>query len=291
MIAQRPRRKEVARKGSTSTNYPLVERVIVNGDGKFRQLLLQSGVRAHALPCYAVRERYAMSLIGQITGLRPTKSGIPKLTIQIAVESQFDTNVAILAVNTEVRVSASAHSYDAWGSAQFLGFAVWESYLSQLPKGGKSTWEVGLPLSSLQLQKIDEARDGRDIWLMAHSTFTAAVIPNTGTTNYCSFISGMLSDPSRSAGNCIYKIARSDWLKLRKELGYGEYLLIEIPLHISLKKGMAKALEHLQAASDHFAEDRADETLASCYKIFEYLAQKVGAKHPDQNGFEKLLGL
>lgn len=230
-----------------------------------------------------------MSLIGQITGLRPTKSGIPKLTIQIAVESQFDANVAVLTVNTEVRVSASAYSHDAWGSAAFLGFAVWDSWITQLPKGGKTTWEMGLPLSPVHLQIIEEARDGRDIWLMAHSTFTAAAIPNTGTTNYGSFMSGMLSDPSRSAGTCIYKIARSDWLQLRKELGYGERMLIEIPLHISAKKGMAKALEHLQAASDHFAEDRSEETLASCYRIFEYLAHKVGVNNPDQNGFEKLL--
>jgi hypothetical protein len=61
-----------------------------------------------------------MSLIGQITGLRPSKIGIPKLAIQIAVESQFGANIAILAINTEVRASALTNSFDAWASAQFL---------------------------------------------------------------------------------------------------------------------------------------------------------------------------
>jgi hypothetical protein len=230
-----------------------------------------------------------MSLIGQITGLRPSKSGIPKLTIQIAVENQFDANIAVLAVNTEVRASASPDSYDAWGSSQFLGYAVWECWSTQIAKSGKTTWELALPLSHYQIQKIEDARNGRDVSLMIRCSFTAAVIPDTGTTNYGAFISSNLSDPSRSAGNCVHKIARSDWLKLRKELGYGECLLIEIPLRTPARKGMAKALEHLDAASDHFAEDRPDETLASCYKAFEYLAQKAGFENPDQNAFEKLL--
>jgi hypothetical protein len=195
----------------------------------------------------------------------------------------------ILAANTEVRASPAGNNYDAWGSAQFLGYAVLESSSAQIGKGGKTTWEVGLPLTRSHLQKIEEVRNGRDVWLMVHCSFTAAVISNTGTTNYGPFMSNWLSDTSGSTGCCVYKIARSDWLKHRSELGYGDSLLIEIPLHVPTKKGMAKALEHLGAASMQFGEDRADDTLASCYTAVEYLAQTSGAKNPDQNGFEKLL--
>ncbi len=145
-------------------------------------------------------------------------------------------------------------------------------------------------MSQHQLQKIEEDRGARDVSLIAQCWFSAALIANTGTTNYGPFISAYLSDVHHSAGFCVHKIARSDWLKYLKELGYGEHLLIEIPMWAPAKKGIGKAVEHLEAASIHFAEDRANETMASCYKAFEYLAHKAGAKNPDQNGFEKLLG-
>jgi len=143
-------------------------------------------------------------------------------------------------------------------------------------KGGKTTWEMDLPLPHDRLQTTEDARRGQDVSLVVHCAFTAAMLPNTGTTSYGPFIAAYVSDVSRSAGYCIHKIARSDWLKYLKELGYGEHLLIEIPMRIPAKKGMAKAVEHLESASSHFAEDRADETMASCYKAFEYLAHTAG---------------
>jgi len=230
-----------------------------------------------------------MSLIGSIAGLRTSKIGIPKLTIQIAIENQFDASVAILAVNTEVRAGASVHLFEAMTSSQFLGYAVWESSSAQIPKGGKITWEVGLPLPHDRLQTIEDARRGQDMSLVVHCSFTAAMMPNTGSTNYGQFIASYVSDVSRSAGYCIHKIARSDWLKYLKELGYGDSLLIEIPMRVPAKKGMEKALEHLAAAWDHFSEARDDETLISCYKAFEHLAKKADFELPDQSAFEKLL--
>jgi hypothetical protein len=79
-------------------------------------------------------------------------------------------------------------------------------------------------------------------------------------------------------------------VKNLKELGYGDYFLMEIPLKgVPEKRGMQKALEHIKAAWEHFEQGSDDETLGSCYKAFEYLAKKSGCKRPDQNAFERML--
>src|SRR5712692_5239123 len=74
---------------------------------------------------------------------------------------------------------------------------------------------------------------------------------------------------------CPFKVAQSDWVKILKELGYGDYFLIEVPLRgVPTRLGMTKALVHLGNAWGHFNEARDEETLVSCYKAFEFLAKQ-----------------
>jgi hypothetical protein len=95
-----------------------------------------------------------------------------------------------------------------------------------------------------------------------------------------------------SEGNCPFKVPQSEWIRVLGELGYGDYFLMEIPLKgVPQRRGMQKALEHLKAAWEHFEQGSDDETLGSCYKAFEYLAKKYKCAHPDQNAFEKILGM
>ena len=94
-----------------------------------------------------------------------------------------------------------------------------------------------------------------------------------------------------SDGYCPFKVAQSDWVKILGDLGYGDYFLMEIPLKgVPERRGMQKALEHLKSAWAHFEQGNDDETLGSCYKIFEYLAKKKNSNNPDRNAFDKMLG-
>jgi hypothetical protein len=89
---------------------------------------------------------------------------------------------------------------------------------------------------------------------------------------------------------CPFKVPRSEWVKTLKDLGYGDYVLCEIPLRaVPARVGLKKALKHLQDAWEHFENAKDKETLVSCYDAFEFLAKRVGVTDPNQQAFERIL--
>jgi len=231
-----------------------------------------------------------MDISVSLRSVRGERRGIPKLTLDLDVESQTDVQLAIISVTAAVRVTQEMTTHDM-SKSYFIGTGFLESKGGQLSRNSKTSWQVGIPLSPYQLQKIEEMRSGKDLFLNVQFFCTAAsrvMAPSQVISDvfYPSVGVGGYSD-----GYCSFKVAQSDWLKNLKELGYGDYFLMEIPLKgVPEKRGMQKALEHIKAAWEHFEQGNDDETLGSCYKAFEYLAKKSKFKHPDQNAFEKILG-
>lgn len=230
-----------------------------------------------------------MDISVDLKSVRGERQGIPKLTLNLAVESHIDAQLAIISVTAVVRVTPEMTSHDM-SKSNFIGTGFLESDGGQLSRNSKTSWQIGIPLSPYQLQKIEEMRSGKDLFLNVQFFCTAANLATTPPP-----LINAISYPSVGVGGysssyCPFKVPQSEWVKTLNELGYGDYFLMEIPLKgVPQRRGMQKALEHIKAAWEHFEQGNDDETLGSCYKAFEYLAKKKKSQHPDRNAFDKIL--
>jgi hypothetical protein len=231
-----------------------------------------------------------MDISVNLTSARGERHGIPKLVLDLAVESQTDTPLAIINVTAEIRVSQEIILHDLRKS-YFIGPGFLEYGGGQLYPNSKASWQIGIPLTPYQLQKIEEMRKGNDLLLQVQFRCSAGKrVTSPPPPMIADIVQPIMGVPGYSDGYCPFKVAQSDWVKILGELGYGDYFLMEIPLKgVPEKRRMQKALEHLKAAWEHFEQGNDDETLGSCYKAFEYLAKKKKCKDPDQNAFEKIL--
>jgi len=231
-----------------------------------------------------------MDILVSLRSVRGERQGIPKLTLNLYVEGQTDVQLAIISVTAAVRVTQEMIAHDL-SKSYFIGMGFLESNGGQLSRNSKTSWQIGIPLSPYQLQKIEEKRNGKALFLNVEFFCTAGRRVPTPPTVISDIYYPSLGVSGYSSGYCPFKVAQSDWIETLNDLGYGDYFLVEIPLKgVPHRRGMQKALEHLKAAWEHFEEGNDDETLGSCYKAFEYLAKKSKCKHPDQNAFEKILG-
>jgi hypothetical protein len=232
-----------------------------------------------------------MQIFVKLRNISGRHTGVAKLTVNLDVRSGATEVVRILSLTAEVLAAASDQTYDFSTSVNFIGHAFLESDAGQLTPGQEHNWTLALGLNPHQLQKIEEIRNGGDLYLIMRFTGIAAEFERTDASKLRGFFSIDVSTLGYSSGYCPLKIAQSDWMKILKELGYGDTFLIEMPLRsIRSRKRTDKALEYLAKAWEHYEEGNDRETLASCYSAFESLAKHSKSKHPDQNAFEALLG-
>jgi hypothetical protein len=231
-----------------------------------------------------------MSILASLRSVRGEWRGIPKLTLDLGVESQLDVRLVIINLTVEMWVTKVMAEPDM-SKSYFIGAGFLEpTGTLQLSQRGKGSWQVAFPLSPYQLQKIEEMRAGKDLFLNTQWFCTAGYQHDPQSKTITDICLVQVSVPGYGGVYCPFKIPQSDWVKNLKDLGYGDYILMEIPLKgVPDRRGMQKAVEHLKAAWEHFEQGNDDETLGSCYKAFEYLAKKCDCKDPDQNAFEKIL--
>ena len=231
-----------------------------------------------------------MDLMASLRNVYGTCVGLPKLTIDVAVKSKEEPILKVLSVHAEVRAANTLQVHDMSKSVHFLGFAFLESDAGQFSRGSENSWTLSLALTPYHLQKIEEVRKGGDLFLFTYFHGVVAEMENPTAPTLRRFVSLSVRGDTWSGPYVPFKVAQSDWTKILRDLGYGDYFLIEVPLRgVPAKRKMEKALAHLVTAWNHFSEGRDDETLGSCYRAFEYIAKQKDMKHPDQNAFERLL--
>ena len=217
------------------------------------------------------------------------RQGIPKLTLNLGVESQSEAQLAIISVTAAIWVTEDMTVHDNRKS-YFIGTGFLESNGGQLSLNQKTSWKIGIPLSPYQLQKIEEKRSGKDLFLSVQFFCTAGIRFNGQQPHIRNISYPAVGVIGHSDGYCSFKVAQSDWVKNLKELGYGDYVLCEIPLRgVPARVRLKKALAHLEDAWAHFSNGNEEETLVSCYKAFEFLAKQVKMTDPNQQAFEKIL--
>ncbi len=230
-----------------------------------------------------------MDISVSLTSVRGGRQGIPKLTLNLAVEGQNDARMVIISLTAVVYVTQEMTPFDT-SKSYFIGMGFLESSGGQLTRNSKTSWQISIPLSPYQLQKIEQMRSGKDLFLNVQFFCTAGTRATTPTLVINDIFYPSVGVSGYSDGYCPFKVAQSDWVKTLQELAYGDYVLCEIPLRgVPTRVLMKKALVHLENAWAHFNEDKDEETLVSCYKAFEFLAKQAQVKSPDQHAFGKLL--
>jgi hypothetical protein len=232
-----------------------------------------------------------MNLTATLRNVWGHRAGVPKLGIDLRLKSYGLNVLKILSISAEARAANKGNEHEVMKSTNFLGYAVQDmDILGQISMVSEASVTLGLSLLPYQLQKLEEIRKGGDLYLILRFICTAVELASAGAAQPQQFHEVSVQAEGWGTGYCPFKIPQSDWVKILKDLGYGEHLLVEIPLlSVAAKKRLGKALAHLAAARDYFSEGKDEETLSSCYKAFEFLAKQAGGTHPDQNGFEKVL--
>lgn len=231
-----------------------------------------------------------MSLKGHITHIRGRSVGLPELTMGMQVKNNFDTAFTFLSADAKVYATVGPN-FAIDGSAHFLGPATVEIMQSQVGKGGEASWTIDLSVAHHRLlQKIEQLRRGRDLVLLVRVRTVMTPTDPADRARHGQFMSITVDSDSYATTYCVHRIPKSDWLSVLRELGYGDYYMIDVPLRsVPQRADLKKALSHLDDAWDHFNQGSDAEVLGSCYKSFERIALDSGAAQPDQNGWEKVL--
>ena len=116
-----------------------------------------------------------MDISVSLTSVRGERQGIPKLTLNLTAEGQTDAQLAIISVTAAVRVTQEMTTHDM-SKSYFIGTGYLESDGGQLSRNSKTFWQIGIPLSPHQLQKIEEKRSGHEIGLQAEPEAPAKVV-------------------------------------------------------------------------------------------------------------------
>jgi hypothetical protein len=230
---------------------------------------------------------------GKVVGRVETLSVIKGIKPQLAIALQFgnESSVSFDIVNLVVQVSVAASTADRLpGSPRFyVGRAFPQYWNLTLPARGEGGFRVFLDLDGHLLQDIQEVRRGRDLFLLVDAHLVGIERAPDGTAKRVGS-DWVYDEKSLSNGFFSFEIARSKWLDLLKELGYGEYYLAEMPLpRVRRARVLEQSLTHLQRAWEHLLEGRDRETLAACYDALELLAKKSQSAMPDKNAFRRLL--
>lgn len=122
-----------------------------------------------------------------------------------------------------------------------------------------------LDLDALQVEKIEELRNGGD--LRFRLSVSAVVQPvTTGGEALTAF-----------DGDVSLQVNQRTWLDTLKSAQYGTFLLFEIPIPAEARDSeLSQAVSNLGRAREHYLMGRYDEAVAGCRRTLESLAAGLG---------------
>lgn len=153
-------------------------------------------------------------------------------------------------------------SMDVKFQNKLLGFATPERSVTYQPYPSYARSEqlvFRLMLSNQQMESIEQLRLGGDL------NFAMQI-----TGEY-----GDISNKSMSAQEWLdIKVAQSDWVTLLKNMGYGRYFLLELPIDIPQSDKSARALKEFEEAKKQFFYGHYNECVMACRKILEFILKE-----------------
>jgi hypothetical protein len=120
-----------------------------------------------------------------------------------------------------------------------------------------------LDLTHHQIEEIEEMRNGHD--LQFETTLQSEVITQDTVNNK--------QYTTTSESELRVNVNQSAWLKALQQMGYGDYLLFEIPIPENNTDVPEKILNHLSSARDHINKGHYDVTIQKCRFIFDRMKE------------------
>jgi hypothetical protein len=229
-----------------------------------------------------------MQITVTLQSLGGESAGIPRLFLNLRAKNASQFNLGIVRLTAEVHVAPAMNEYET-KKVPFVGYGEQDYELRQLSMGSEQDWRFSLLLHPYALTVIERVRNKSDLFL-AVQFFCTATNMKDNASPLTNLGRASVYAADHSGDYSYFKVPQSEWVKTLKDLGYGDFVLCEIPLRgVPVRVGLKKALAHLEDAWEHFSNGNDEETLMSCYKAFEFLAKQVKMTDPNQQAFEKIL--
>lgn len=120
-----------------------------------------------------------------------------------------------------------------------------------------------LDLTHHQIEQIEQFRNGQDLQFETTLQCEVTIQETTNGKQYT----------TTSESDLRVDVNQSSWLKSLQQMGYGKYLLFEVPLTDSKSEIPEKILNHLSSARNHLNKGHYDVTIQKCRFIFERMRE------------------
>lgn len=152
---------------------------------------------------------------------------------------------------------------------------------------GQDQWvSLAVPLSDSDLEAMEDARSGGDLWLNMFIGGVAQLLskPQTYGGNPVPYRQSetitLVSDsggPAQGGGRSGLKVRRDKWLELLGQTGHRR-VLVELPFPNLPEhdKAWDEAMRHLSEATDAHRSGRHEDVLKGCRQVVDGVAETVG---------------
>lgn len=147
---------------------------------------------------------------------------------------------------------------------------------SDLNSDGDTRATVTVPMGRESLAYIEDRRTGGDLEFQLNiKAYVASLVGKEDGAQWRNAEQIQVTDHD---GNQFYagEIPQSQWIEILSDLRWKEVRLVEVPVTANTHR-YPEALKRWQAARDHFAAGRWEETIQACNRVTERLA---AAKRP-----------
>lgn len=169
---------------------------------------------------------------------------------------------------SEIRGTVTVQTLGTGTAPQLLGVVVPESPLVIEPRKESFTSQATLciDLDPARVRAIEDVRNGGDL------SFVVAIS--------CAVVGSKAVAPNMAMGDLYFQVNQRTWIDALKQMGYGDFLLFEIPIPMPhATEELKQAVVKLTKAREHLWAGHYDEVVAACRVCLESITK--GLKETD----------
>lgn len=191
--------------------------------------------------------------------------GIHRLSFFIEYETSPWPDAGITL--SDIRGTVTVQTLGGGTAPQLLGVIVPESPLIIEPRKESFTSQATfyIDLEPARVRAIEDVRNGGDL-------------------NFIVAISGVVvgpkaAPPNMAMGDLYFPINQRTWIDALKQMGYGDFLLFEIPIPpVSAREELTQAITTITKAREHLWAGHYDEVVAACRVCLESVTKGLNEK-------------
>ncbi|HLQ25384.1 MAG TPA: hypothetical protein VK138_05820 [Acidiferrobacterales bacterium] len=182
------------------------------------------------------------------------------VTVSALRPSEQKRRITVREFRGEVRVHGAVANPD-----HLLGPLCPESpvFIEQSANGQKSQIRLYIDLNKEQMEALENIRNGGDLWFRFHW-----MAIGNGPQGFW---------PINGWSGLEFQANQSDWLRVLKEMNYGEFLLFEIPIpKEEYNSELRQSVLYLRRARENFYKGEWDKAIGDCRDVLKKLTDGLG---------------